>query len=60
MGRTWNVESGVDVGLPELLIILAVVLLVFGSKKLPELARGIGHAAREFRRGQQGDDENPE
>jgi sec-independent protein translocase protein TatA len=50
----------VDVGLPELLIILAVVLFVFGSKKLPELARDIGQAAREFRRGQQGDEENPE
>jgi len=40
-----------DVGPPELLIILAVVLLLFGSKKLPELARGMGQAAREFRKG---------
>ena len=40
-----------DVGVPELLIILAVVLLLFGSKKLPELARGLGQATKEFKRG---------
>jgi len=40
-----------DVGPAELLIVLAVVLLVFGSKKLPELARGMGQAATEFRKG---------
>jgi sec-independent protein translocase protein TatA len=40
-----------DVGAPELLIILAVVLLLFGSKKLPELARGMGKATKEFRKG---------
>ena len=40
-----------DVGVPELLIILAVVLLVFGSKKLPELARSLGQSMKEFRDG---------
>ena len=40
-----------NLGAPELLIILAVVLLVFGSKKLPELARSLGRAAKEFREG---------
>jgi sec-independent protein translocase protein TatA len=40
-----------DVGAPELLIILAVVLLLFGSKKLPDLARGLGQSAKEFRKG---------
>jgi sec-independent protein translocase protein TatA len=40
-----------DVGAPELLIILVVVLLVFGSKKLPELARSMGRATKEFRKG---------
>ena len=38
-----------DVGPVELLIVLAVVLLLFGSKKLPELAKGMGQAAKEFR-----------
>jgi sec-independent protein translocase protein TatA len=40
-----------DVGPAELLIVLAVVLLLFGSKKLPELARGMGQASKEFRKG---------
>jgi len=46
-----------DVGPAELLVVLALVLLLFGSKKLPELARGLGRAAHEFRRGR--DDEAP-
>jgi sec-independent protein translocase protein TatA len=45
-----------DVGPVELLIVLAVVLLLFGSKKLPELARGMGTAAKEFRSGLQDED----
>jgi sec-independent protein translocase protein TatA len=46
----------VDVGPVELLIVLAVVLLLFGSKKLPELARGLGSAAKEFRSGMHDED----
>jgi sec-independent protein translocase protein TatA len=46
-----------DVGPLELLVVLGVILLLFGSKKLPELARGLGQAAHEFRRGQQHDEE---
>jgi sec-independent protein translocase protein TatA len=41
----------VDVGPAELLIVLAIVLVLFGSKKLPGLARAMGQAAHEFRRG---------
>lgn len=33
---------------PDLLVILLIVLLLFGAKKLPELARGMGQAVREF------------
>jgi len=40
-----------DVGPVELLIVLAVVLLLVGSKKLPELAKGMGQAAKEFKSG---------
>ena len=39
------------VGAPELIIILIVVLVLFGAKKLPGLARSIGSSAKEFRKG---------
>ena len=35
----------------ELIIILVVVLLVFGARKLPDLARSLGASAKEFRKG---------
>jgi sec-independent protein translocase protein TatA len=40
-----------DFNTPELLIILAIILLLFGSKKLPELSRSLGESARELRKG---------
>ncbi|MBU1185344.1 MAG: Sec-independent protein translocase protein TatB [Acidobacteria bacterium] len=39
-----------NIGFPELLAILAIALLVFGPKKLPEVGRSIGRALREFRK----------
>lgn len=40
-----------NVGLPELLILLVVVLLLFGSTRLPKLARSLGQASKEFKQG---------
>ncbi|MYB29330.1 MAG: twin-arginine translocase TatA/TatE family subunit [Acidimicrobiaceae bacterium] len=40
-----------NIGAPELLIILVLVLLVFGGAKLPKLARSLGQAQREFKDG---------
>jgi len=40
----------------EIFIILVVVLLFFGPKRLPEMAKGIGQSVREFRRGIRGVD----
>jgi sec-independent protein translocase protein TatA len=40
-------------GTPELMIILVVVLVLFGGAKLPELARSLGQAKREFEQGVQ-------
>lgn len=40
-----------DLSTPDLLIILAIVLLLFGSKRLPALSRSIGQSARELRKG---------
>ena len=39
-----------DLGTPELIVILAIVLLLFGSKKLPELSRSIGESVKELRK----------
>jgi sec-independent protein translocase protein TatA len=36
-------------GLPELLIIVAVIALLFGGKKIPELMRGLGSGIKEFK-----------
>lgn len=38
------------IGVPELLLILFLVLILFGAKKVPELAKGLGNALREFRK----------
>ena len=38
-----------------LIIILVVVLLFFGAKRVPELAKGLGAGVREFRKGAQGE-----
>ncbi len=39
-----------NIGLPEMLIILAIALIVFGPNKLPELAKAFGKALREFKK----------
>ncbi|HEV3401453.1 MAG TPA: twin-arginine translocase TatA/TatE family subunit [Acidimicrobiales bacterium] len=40
-----------NLGAPELLILLVVVLLLFGATRLPKLARSMGEASREFKKG---------
>lgn len=39
-----------NIGFPELLIIMAIALIVFGPNKLPELAKGLGKAMKEFKK----------
>ena len=43
-----NIASLFNLAGPDLIIILLIVLLLFGAKKLPELAKGMGQAVREF------------
>jgi sec-independent protein translocase protein TatA len=43
-------------GMEEILVILVVVLLLFGGKKIPELMKGLGQGVREFKNGQKGDE----
>jgi len=42
-------------GATEIIIVLAVVMLLFGSTRLPKLARSMGEASREFRAGTRND-----
>lgn len=51
-----------NIGMPELLVIGLIVLVLFGSKKIPELAQGLGKGIREFRKASRelsADDETP-
>jgi sec-independent protein translocase protein TatA len=43
-----NIASLFNLAGPDVIIIIGIVALLFGAKKLPELARGVGQAAREF------------
>jgi sec-independent protein translocase protein TatA len=40
-----------NIGTPEILIILGVIVLIFGSTQLPKLARSVGQAQKEFKEG---------
>jgi sec-independent protein translocase protein TatA len=46
-----------SLGPPELLILLVIILLLFGATKLPKLARSMGEAQREFKKGLRDNDE---
>lgn len=46
-------------GLPELIIILVILLMIFGAGRLPQVGSAVGKAFREFRRGQSGMEETP-
>jgi len=47
-----------NIGTPELIVILLILLLLFGSKKLPELTKSIGSSIKEFRKGLKEDNES--
>jgi sec-independent protein translocase protein TatA len=48
----------VNLGAPELIIVLIVILVLFGGAKLPKLARSLGQAQSEFKKGIQSSDED--
>ncbi len=48
------------IGAPELIIILGLVLLLFGATRLPKLARSLGQASREFKKGVSEDSKDEE
>lgn len=47
-----------NIGVPEMLLLLAIVLVIFGATRLPRLGRGLGEGIRNFRRGLHGPDED--
>jgi sec-independent protein translocase protein TatA len=52
-----------NLGVPELLIIAGVIILLFGARKLPEMARSLGKSAKAFKeetKGLRGEDGSPE
>jgi sec-independent protein translocase protein TatA len=52
---------GGRIGFPELLVILLIVLLLFGGAKLPQIAKSMGEAIREFKKSMNSkEDENKE
>jgi sec-independent protein translocase protein TatA len=60
-GRTQGgTVAPMDIGPAELIIVLVIVLLLFGGKKLPELARSLGQARRELQKGEQEGATDPE
>ncbi|MCX7011612.1 MAG: twin-arginine translocase TatA/TatE family subunit [Candidatus Sumerlaeota bacterium] len=43
-----------NIGMPEMIVVLAIALLVFGPKKLPSLGKAIGQSIKEFKDGMKG------
>ena len=48
---------GGGIGMPELLIVLVIILIIFGAGKLPEIGKGLGKGIRNFRNATSGKDE---
>ena len=46
-------------GMPELLVILVIIVIIFGAGKLPEIGSGIGKGIRNFKDATRGEDEKP-
>lgn len=49
-----------NLGIVELLIILGIILLLFGARRLPDLARSLGKSTREFKQGMRDGDREDE
>ena len=48
---------GGGIGMPEMIVVLVIVLIIFGAGKLPEIGKGLGKGIRNFRKATSGADE---
>jgi len=48
---------GGGIGMPEMIVVLVIVLIIFGAGKLPEIGKGLGKGIRNFRKATSGTDE---
>lgn len=56
-GRAGRRSDMFGLGMPELIIILVIVFLIFGASRLPEMGRGIGQAIKNFKKSMREPDE---
>ena len=47
------------IGMPELIVVLVIIMIVFGAGKLPEIGSGIGKGIRNFKKSVSSDDDAP-
>jgi len=47
-----------SIGMPELLIILLIVIVIFGARRLPELGKSLGQGIKNFRKSMSGEEKN--
>jgi sec-independent protein translocase protein TatA len=48
-----------NIGMQELLIILLIIVLLFGAKRIPEIMRGMGRGVKEFKEGMKDEESHP-
>lgn len=48
------------IGMPELIVVLVIILIIFGAGKMPEIGSGIGKGIRNFKKSVSGDDSKQE
>lgn len=55
-----NILNAGIIGWPQIILILAIVLLLFGGRKIPELMKGLGKGVKEFKDATKGEEETGE